>query len=97
MNKTMKSIQPVRTLTLAALGAAGLLLAGSARKASLALARELLNVAAPSDGDTTEEPDDFRPTCPCCGGRMIIIETFERWRQPRGPPDKTTPNPENAP
>ena len=72
------------------------LLAGSARKASLALARELLNVAAPSDGDTTEEPDDFRPTCPCCGGRMIIIETFERWRQPRGPPDKTTPNPENA-
>jgi Putative transposase/Transposase zinc-binding domain len=73
------------------------LLAGSARKASLALARELLNVAAPSDGDTTEEPDDFRPTCPCCGGRMIIIETFERWRQPRGPPDKTTPNPENAP
>ena len=73
------------------------LLAGSARKASLALARELLNVAAPSDGDTTEEPDDFRPPCPCCGGRMIIIETFERWRQPRGPPDKTTPNPENAP
>jgi hypothetical protein len=73
------------------------LLAGSARKASLARARELLNVAAPSDGDTTEEPDDFRPTCPCCGGRMIIIETFERWRQPRGPPDKTTPNPENAP
>jgi hypothetical protein len=73
------------------------LLAGSARKASLALARELLNVAAPSDDDTTEEPDDFRPPCPCCGGRMIVIETFERWRQPRGPPDKTTPNPENAP
>ncbi|MGX9118882.1 IS91 family transposase [Mesorhizobium sp. BHbsci] len=73
------------------------LLAGSARKASLALARELLNVAAPSDDDTTEEPDDFRPPCPCCGGRMIIIETFERWRQPRGPPDKKTPNPENAP
>ncbi|RWB65081.1 IS91 family transposase [Mesorhizobium sp.] len=62
------------------------LLAGSARKTSLAIARELLNVAAPSDDDTTEEPDDFRPPCPCCGGRMIIIETFERWRQPRGPP-----------
>ena len=73
------------------------LLAGSARKASLALARELLNVAAPSDDDTPEEPDDFRPPCPCCGGRMIIIEMFERWRQPRGPPDKTTPNRENAP
>ena len=65
--------------------------------ASLALARELLNVAAPSDDGTMEEPDDFRPPCPCCGGRMIVIETFERWRQPRGPPDKTTPSAENAP
>ncbi|MER9871131.1 IS91 family transposase [Mesorhizobium sp. M0136] len=62
------------------------LLAGSARKASLALARELLNVAAPADDDTTDEPDNFRPPCPCCGGRMIVIEVFERWRQPRGPP-----------
>lgn len=62
------------------------LLAGSARKASLAFARELLNVAAPSDDDTTDETDDFRPPCPCCGGRMIVIEVFERWRQPRGPP-----------
>jgi len=68
------------------------LLAGSARKASLVLARELLNFAAPPDDDTLDEPDDFRPPCPCCGGRMIIIEMFERWRQPRGPPDKTTPN-----
>lgn len=73
------------------------LLAGSARKASLALARKLLNVAAPSYDDTTEGPDDFRPPCPCCDGRMIVIETFDRWRQPRGPPDKSTPNPENAP
>lgn len=73
------------------------LLAGSARKASLALARELLNVAAPPDDDTPGEPDDFRPPCPCCGGRMITIEMFERWRQPRGPPDKTTPNRETTP
>ena len=73
------------------------LLAGSARKASLALARELLNVAVPSDDDTTDEPDDFRPPCPCCGGRMIIIETFERWRQPRGPPGARTTNRETAP
>lgn len=62
------------------------LLAGSARKASLALARELLNVAAPSDDDTMDDPDNFRPPCPCCGGRMIVIEVFERRRQPRGPP-----------
>ncbi|KQV27476.1 transposase [Rhizobium sp. Root1204] len=73
------------------------LLAGSARKANLALARELLNVAAPPDDDTPDKPDDFRPPCPCCGGRMIIIKMFERWRQPRGPPDKTTPNRETTP
>lgn len=72
------------------------LLAGSARKASLALARELLNVTAPSEDDTPGEPD-VRPPCPCCGGRMIVIEVFERWRQPRGPPDATATNRENYP
>ncbi len=62
------------------------LLASSARKATLARARELLAVAPPSDDDVPEEPLDARPPCPCCGGHMIIIETFERWRQPRAPP-----------
>lgn len=73
------------------------LLASSSRKASLALARELLGVATPSVADTPVEPDDFRPPCPCCGGRMIVIETFERWRQPRGPPHATATNRETAP
>lgn len=73
------------------------LLAGSARKASLALARELLDVAAPLDDETSGAPDDYRPPCRCCGGRMIIIETFERWRQPRGPPDAGAANRENDP
>jgi hypothetical protein len=73
------------------------LLAGSARKASLALARELLNVTAPSDDNTPAEPYDFRPPCPCCGGRMIIIEVFERRRQSRGPPGTTATNRENCP
>lgn len=73
------------------------LLAGSARKTSLALARELLNVAAQPDDDTSGEPEDFRPACPCCGGRMIVIEVFERWRQPRGPPGATATNRESAP
>lgn len=27
-----------------------------------------------------------RPSCPCCGGHMVIIETFERQRLARGPP-----------
>jgi hypothetical protein len=68
------------------------LLAGGSRNASLTLARELLNIVAPPADDTPDEPEDFRPPCPCCGGRMIVIEVFERWRQPRAPPDKTTPN-----
>jgi hypothetical protein len=67
------------------------LLAGSARKASLALARQLLGVAPAATADAADEPDDFRPPCPCCGGRMIIIETFERWRQPRAPPHGVDP------
>jgi Putative transposase/Transposase zinc-binding domain len=73
------------------------LLASSARKASLVLARKLLNVAMTPDTATSDEPDDFRPPCRCCGGRMIIIEVFERWRQPRGPPHATTANRETSP
>ena len=61
------------------------------------LARELLNVAAPPDEDIPAQSDDFRPSCPCCGGRMIVIETFERWRRPRGPPDASATNRETAP
>jgi hypothetical protein len=72
------------------------LLAGSARKACIALARELLNVATPPDDGTPREPADFRPPCSCCGGRMIFIEVFERWRQPRGPPHATATNRETA-
>jgi putative transposase len=73
------------------------LLASSARKASLALARELLNVAPPTEDDTPEEPADVRPPCPCCGGRMVVIERFERWCQPRAPPASRASNRENAP
>ena len=73
------------------------LLAGSARKDSLALARELLNVAPPPEDDTPEEQADVRPPCPCCGGRMVVIERFERWCQPRAPPASRAPNRENAP
>ncbi len=62
------------------------LLASSARKASLALARELLHFPANPEDPATEDPVDPRPPCPCCGGQMIVIETFERWRQPRAPP-----------
>jgi hypothetical protein len=66
------------------------LLAGSARRNNLAQARRLLAAPVPDavlPGDTTE----VRPPCPCCGGRMIVIEAFARWRQPRAPPMPTSP------
>lgn len=66
------------------------LLASAACKANVARAREL--IAAPEPTTTYEEAadaaaaTDYRPPCPCCGGRMVIIETFERGCQPRAPP-----------
>jgi hypothetical protein len=67
------------------------LLAASARGASLVRARELLAVAPPPDDDKlTEQPLDVRPPCPCCGGHMIVIETFARCGQPRAPPPPTS-------
>jgi hypothetical protein len=62
------------------------LLASSARKDSLARARDLLAVAPPPDDDVPEKPPDVRPPCPCCGGQMIVVEIFARWSQPRAPP-----------
>ena len=73
------------------------LLAGSTRKSSLARARELLQVAPEPANDNIDEPVDHRPPCPCCGGHMVIIETCERWRQPRAPPTMTPPIRELAP
>jgi hypothetical protein len=67
------------------------LLASSARKASVARARELLAVAPPPAPVDGPEPLDRLPPCPCCGGRMTIIETFGRWSQPRAPPHATAP------
>ena len=68
------------------------LLASAARQANLARARQLLAAPAPPTApDATTEatataPTDHRPPCPCCGGRMIIVETFERGGGPRDPP-----------
>jgi hypothetical protein len=51
---------------------------------NIARARELLvgpkPQSQPADADVT---DHNQPACPCCGGRMIIIETFERGATPR--------------
>ena len=64
------------------------LLAGTARKASLALARHLLAVAPPPDDGPSEKSPDTCPPCPCCGGHMIVVETFARWHEPRAPPQR---------
>ena len=59
-----------------------------------ARAREM--IAAPPPASDPPEHDDagldagtvaeHRPPCPCCGGCMIIVKTFERDGVPRGPP-----------
>jgi hypothetical protein len=67
------------------------LLASSERKANLARARALLAVIPPPEIVASPEPPDGLPPCPCCGGRMTIVETFGRWRQPRAPPQATAP------
>jgi Putative transposase/Transposase zinc-binding domain len=70
------------------------LLANGARAEIIARARELLAVAAAEvetdDPATTDPAPKARAyPCPCCGGRMIIIETFEAGIMPR--PRPSTP------
>jgi hypothetical protein len=69
------------------------LFANASRAQNIATARELLAVPTPktkaddaADANTTEPPSLSHP-CPCCGGRMIIIETFARGAKPRYRPN----------
>ena len=70
------------------------LLATAACRVSIARARELLAAPMPStetpvqhdDAGATDTVAEHRLSCPCCGGRMTIVETFERGGTPRGPP-----------
>ena len=70
------------------------LLASAGCKANIARARELITTPVPSldppaAHDTANMDDasaNHRPPCPCCGGRMIIVEVFVRGGAPRGPP-----------
>ena len=67
------------------------LLASASRKANVARVRVLLAVPPPAEPAEPVESPDPRPPCPCCGGRMIIIETFQPWMQPRAPPSPPEP------
>jgi Putative transposase len=69
------------------------LLASSTRVESIARARELLDASAPQDqhSEADADPsDDTLHPCPCCGGRMIIIETFPPGSTPRYRPTAQT-------
>jgi len=67
----------------------GLLASGTCAD-NIARARELLAVAKPEGEPTAAAVDPGKPTCPCCGGRMIIIEVFERGSTPRHRPTPPT-------
>ena len=66
-------------------------LASGNRTSSIALARQFLGMPDPTsssrDSDGTEgghaDGHDEWNTCPCCGGRMVIVETFQPGCQPR--------------
>jgi hypothetical protein len=69
------------------------LLASPSSKANIARARELIAAPMPAvdppaarDTANPDAPSDYRPPCPCCGGRMMIVEIFGRGGAPRGPP-----------
>jgi hypothetical protein len=65
------------------------LFASGSRIQNIARARELLatpksrNDAVDHDSTDGSEPQTPSHSCPCCGGHMIVIETFERGCSPR--------------
>jgi hypothetical protein len=65
------------------------LFANTGRAASIAQLRELLGSTAPAEAsaspsqDKRAEETTVLPPCPCCGGRMILIEVFARGSLPR--------------
>jgi len=67
------------------------LFANPARAANLAKARSLLQAPPPSPVEASADPESpAKPpfACPCCGGRMILVEIFERGGAPHGPPPR---------
>ncbi len=70
------------------------LFASGMRAQNIARARDLLAASTPRDQNTSDrdertdagdqpEPRRIDHPCPCCGGRMILIGTFQRGRAPR--------------
>ena len=70
------------------------LFANGNRAENIARARELLAVAPPPPKPEpvkpgVDEPRVLPTPCPCCGGRMHVIETFEPGQTPRHRPSPT--------
>jgi hypothetical protein len=67
------------------------LFASTNRSETMEAVRKLLDLA-PTATEQTSQTSPAQPLalpCPCCGGRMFVIETFEAGCQPRHRP--TTP------
>ena len=67
------------------------LFASGVRAANLARAHELLaapphtaepQASSPSEPDQSDRPSTLPKPCPCCGGRMLIIEVFAAGCEP---------------
>jgi predicted Zn-ribbon and HTH transcriptional regulator len=76
------------------------LFANGGRAENLARLRELLDLPTTQDDqdDTepaaeTDQPASLSFPCPCCGGSMIVIDTFEPGCPPRAPPTSTASRP----
>ena len=58
------------------------LFASTGRAGNIARLRELLGAMPPAQASATPGQDQpvetALPPCPCCGGRMTIVEFFER-------------------
>jgi hypothetical protein len=67
------------------------LLASAGCRANIARARELLKAPAPAEDQEPASPTDPRPPCPCCGGRMLVVEIFPSAAQARAPPRALRP------
>jgi putative transposase/transposase-like zinc-binding protein len=63
------------------------LFASASRAANIARLRELLGASPPAGASASSGQDEpaetVLPPCPCCGGRMTVIEFFERGTLPR--------------
>ncbi len=73
------------------------LFANGGRAENLARARQMLDLPAPQDETKpviqADQPASLAQPCPCCGGTMIIIETFEPGHAPRAPPPSKADRP----